>query len=163
MTPLRCLGIDPSLTSTGWAVIDYDGQTFRYVASGTIKTTPKDLMHHRLGEMADDICELVHFWHPRCAGMEKMFSIPRMAGAGLVLAMVRGAILGLWNDACEIDYDLAPTEIKKAVALTGAASKGRMIAVTQSLLRLDAPLPEDEADAAAVAICRAIRYWRTLP
>lgn len=163
MTMLRVLGIDPSLTSTGWAVVDYDGREVAYITSGRIKTFPASPMHERLYSIARGMGEVRDYTQPQCAGMEKMFSMPKLAGAGLILAMVRGAILGAWPDSIPIDYDLAPAEIKKAVALTGAASKGRMIAVTQSLLRLDAPLPEDEADAAAVAICRAIRYWRTLP
>ena len=35
---MRILGIDPGLQIAGFGVIDVEGQTLRYVASGTIKT-----------------------------------------------------------------------------------------------------------------------------
>ena len=39
---MRILGIDPGLRITGIGEIDVEGQTLRYVASGTIKTTHLD-------------------------------------------------------------------------------------------------------------------------
>ena len=35
---MRILGIDPGLRTTGFGVVDLEGQTLRYVASGTIRT-----------------------------------------------------------------------------------------------------------------------------
>ena len=34
---MRILGIDPGLRTTGFGVIDMEGSTLRYVASGVIK------------------------------------------------------------------------------------------------------------------------------
>ena len=36
---MRILGIDPGLQTTGFGIIERDGQQLRYVASGTICTT----------------------------------------------------------------------------------------------------------------------------
>ena len=36
---MRILGIDPGLQTTGFGVIDAEGHTLAYVASGTIRTT----------------------------------------------------------------------------------------------------------------------------
>ncbi len=36
---MRILGIDPGLQTTGFGVIEREGQHLRYVASGTIRTT----------------------------------------------------------------------------------------------------------------------------
>jgi len=35
---MRILGIDPGLRTTGFGVVDLDGQKLRYIASGTIRT-----------------------------------------------------------------------------------------------------------------------------
>ena len=35
---MRILGIDPGLRTTGFGVVDLEGQTLRYIASGTIRT-----------------------------------------------------------------------------------------------------------------------------
>ena len=35
---MRILGLDPSLSSTGWGVIDVQGNRLRYVADGFIPT-----------------------------------------------------------------------------------------------------------------------------
>ena len=39
---MRILGIDPGLQCTGFGVIDTEGAAMRYVASGTIQTSPKN-------------------------------------------------------------------------------------------------------------------------
>ena len=40
---MRILGIDPGLQTTGFGVVDVDGQKLSYVASGTIRTTHLNL------------------------------------------------------------------------------------------------------------------------
>ena len=37
MKPVRILGIDPGLQTTGFGVVDATGHTLTYVASGTIR------------------------------------------------------------------------------------------------------------------------------
>ena len=38
---MRILGLDPSLSSTGWGVIEVENNRLKYVADGFIKTDPK--------------------------------------------------------------------------------------------------------------------------
>ncbi len=40
---MRILGIDPGLQTTGFGVIDMEGQRLSYVASGTIRTNKMEL------------------------------------------------------------------------------------------------------------------------
>lgn len=42
------LGIDPALGSLGWAVVAKESAKLKYLASGVIKTSSKDEIHHRL-------------------------------------------------------------------------------------------------------------------
>lgn len=158
---LRVLGLDPSLTATGWAVIDYDDRTFRLVESGVIRTTAAQGEGERLATIATAVKALCQRLAPTATGMEATFS-GRYPQAAMALGMVRGVLLlQLWLAKQHVDATLSPTEVKKAVSLTGAANKARMQAATQAILGLDRPLPTDAADAAAVAICRAMRYRRT--
>ena len=45
---MRILGLDPSLTSTGWGVIEVNGNRLQYVADGFIPTDPKTPIEDRL-------------------------------------------------------------------------------------------------------------------
>ena len=38
---MRILGLDPSLSSTGWGIIEVESNRMRYVADGYIKTDAK--------------------------------------------------------------------------------------------------------------------------
>mgnify|MGYP000827155614 FL=1 len=38
---MRILGLDPSLSSTGWGIVEVENNRLRYVADGFIKTDPK--------------------------------------------------------------------------------------------------------------------------
>jgi crossover junction endodeoxyribonuclease RuvC len=51
--------------------------------------------------------------------------------------------------------EYAPLRIKQAVTGKGRASKAQVAALTAVLLKRAEPLPPDEADAAAAALCHA--------
>ena len=38
---MRILGLDPSLSSTGWGIVEAEGNKLKYIADGFIKTDPK--------------------------------------------------------------------------------------------------------------------------
>ena len=38
---IRILGIDPGLRRTGWGVIEVQGNTLRFVSSGTVRSDDK--------------------------------------------------------------------------------------------------------------------------
>ena len=45
---MRILGLDPSLSSTGWGIVEVENNRLRYVADGFIKTDPKLPIYDRL-------------------------------------------------------------------------------------------------------------------
>ena len=45
---MRILGLDPSLASTGWGVIEVENNRMKYVADGFIKTNPQLSLPERL-------------------------------------------------------------------------------------------------------------------
>ena len=72
---MRILGIDPGLQTTGFGVLDVDGQRLSYVGSGTIRTTHMALgdLPGRLKVLFDGIGEVVARYQPDVATVEIVF------------------------------------------------------------------------------------------
>ena len=68
---MRILGIDPALRTTGFGVIDAEGNELHYVASGTIKTDAVDSGHLplRLKVIYDGVREVAARYQPHCASV----------------------------------------------------------------------------------------------
>ena len=49
------LGIDPGLRNAGWGVISVDGNSLKYIASGTIKTDNKNSLCKRLATLSEEL------------------------------------------------------------------------------------------------------------
>ena len=71
----RILGIDPGLQTTGFGVIDAEGHSLQYVASGTISTThlARGDLPARLKILFDGIAELRERYRPDTAAIEIVF------------------------------------------------------------------------------------------
>ena len=52
---MRILGIDPGIAQTGWGVVDFEGQRYRPVSFGVIKTSSKDNLEHRIHSIAQQM------------------------------------------------------------------------------------------------------------
>ena len=72
---MRILGIDPGLRTTGFGVVDLEGQKLRYIASGTIRTdkVEQGLLPQRLKVLYDGIHEVVTRYQPACSAVEIVF------------------------------------------------------------------------------------------
>ena len=56
--PIRILGIDPGLRSTGFGVIDAAGGRLSYVASGCIRSDASESLPQRIGTLLEGIGEV---------------------------------------------------------------------------------------------------------
>src|SRR5665647_2145831 len=153
---MRILGIDPGLRTTGFGVIDVDGQTLNYVASGTISTMhlDKGQLPARLKVLFDGIREVVARYQPECASVEIVF-VNVNPQATLLLGQARGACI-----TALVSSDLAVAEytalqMKKAVAGYGKAGKAEVQQMVMRLLKLPALPGKDAADALGLAITHA--------
>ncbi|MFZ9552027.1 MAG: crossover junction endodeoxyribonuclease RuvC, partial [Hylemonella sp.] len=72
---MRVLGIDPGLRTTGFGLIDVQGQHLGYVASGTISTTALSQgdLPARLKVLFEGIQEVVQRYGPAQAAVEIVF------------------------------------------------------------------------------------------
>ncbi len=157
---MRILGIDPGLQITGYGCVDLKPRAREpvLVEAGVFRFKPKTSLPFRLAQLSDDLCELLDDLKPDVMVVEKLFSHYRHARTAIIMGHARGVVL-LAGQARHIRIDeLAPTEIKRAVAGNGHASKLQMqrAVMTQCGLK-SLPQPPDVADAIAIALCAARR------
>jgi crossover junction endodeoxyribonuclease RuvC len=150
---MRVLGIDPSLQSTGFGVVEEEAGRLRPVAYGVIKPTAKLPLHLKLAEIKAEIEELIRTYGPAEAAIENPFYAQNMKTA-LLLGQVRGAVLvAVAGAGCGL-AEYSALEIKKAVTGYGQADKEQVLTMVRSLLGLDDDrIPLDASDALAAAIC----------
>ncbi len=150
---MRVLGIDCGTERTGYGVIESDGRTHRLMASGDIRTRPRDPLATRLSQIAAGLRDVIATHAPEVAAVEGVFHAVNVKTA-LKLAHARGVALLTVAEA-EIEVaEYSPLEVKTSVVGYGRADKRQVQLMVASLLNLDQPLAsEDASDAVAVAIC----------
>lgn len=148
---MRILGLDPSLTSTGWGVIEVENNRLRHVADGFIPTSPKLPMAERLVIIHKALAQVIETYHPDEAAIEQVFLNDNPAST-IKLGMARGVVMmapALFNLSVA-EYE--PNKIKKAVVGVGKAAKQQVETMIKILLPGCKPQNNDSADALAIAI-----------
>jgi crossover junction endodeoxyribonuclease RuvC len=149
------LGIDPGTATTGYGVVEKQGQHIRFVTCGVILTEKTAEMPDRLLAIYTQLNRLLDVHEPDVLATERLFfsnnvttalQVGRTIGVALLAAAQRGLP---W-----VEY--RPMEVKMAVVGYGAADKKQVQYMVKQLLNLDkVPRPDDAADALAIAICHA--------
>ena len=154
--PLRILGIDPGLRTTGFGVVEALGQKLRYVASGTIKTdaTLARQLPARLKIIFDGVREVAARYQPSCASVEIVF-VNVNPQSTLLLGQARGAALTALVSAELEVAEYTALQMKKAIVGHGQARKEQVQEMVMRLLALPGLPGKDAADALGLAICHA--------
>lgn len=148
---MRILGLDPSLSSTGWGVIEVKDNRLRYVADGFIKTDSKLPIADRLALIHRTLNEVIETYSPDEAAIEQVFLNENPAST-IKLGMARGVVIlapGLYNIPVT-EYE--PTKVKKALVGVGRAEKNQVETMVKVLLPGCKPKNNDSSDALAMAI-----------
>ena len=153
---MRVLGIDCGTERTGFGVIHSDGVSHRVIASGVIRTTPKDPLSARLTAIASGLRAIIGEHRPDVAAVEEVFHSVNTKST-LKLAHVRGVALLVAAELGLPVGEYSPMEVKMSVVGYGKAEKTQVQLMVRSMLRLEHNAPEDASDALAVAICHATR------
>lgn len=150
------LGIDPGTAVTGYGVVRA-GAPHQLVECGVIRTRADRPLPDRLKDISDGVRELIARHRPEAMAVEDVF-YARNVRTTLVLGHARGVILLAGAEAGLQIHEYPPSEIKKAVVGTGAATKTQVQFMVTKLLRLkSAPQPNDAADGVAAALTCAMR------
>ncbi|TCD04785.1 crossover junction endodeoxyribonuclease RuvC [Erythrobacteraceae bacterium CFH 75059] len=148
------LGLDPSLSCTGWGLIRVDGARLSHIANGQI-APPRDRgLPERLAALHAGVGRVIALHRPERAACEEVF-VNRNPQSTLKLAQARGAVLAACGAAGLPVSEHAARLVKKAVVGTGAAEKPQIAAMLRVLLPGADISGPDAADALAVAIADA--------
>lgn len=149
----RILGIDPGLRTTGYGILDRDGNHLVYVASGCVRAIGGDLPA-RLKSILDGLSEVIARHAPQQVSIEQVF-VNVNPHSTLLLGQARGTAIcaAVLSGLPVAEY--TALQIKQAVVGTGHAGKGQVQEMVRRLLGLAAAPGSDAADALACAICHA--------
>lgn len=150
---MRVLGIDPSIQSTGYGVIEYQEDSYTVLSYGVIKPSRRLLFHQKINEIKTHLENLIETYEPDDVAIENPFYAQNIKTA-LTLGQVRGATLvAVASHNCSF-YEYSALEIKKAVTGYGQADKNQVKTMIKTLLNIaDEKLSTDASDALATAFC----------
>lgn len=148
------LGLDPSLSCTGWGIVRAEGARLSHVANGEVKTDPKAPLAERLLHLHDAVHAVIAAHGPDRAAVEEVF-VNKNPQSTLKLAQARGSVLAACARGGVPVSEHATRLVKKAVVGTGGAEKRQVQAMLKVLLPGAAIEGADAADALAVAIADA--------
>ena len=148
------LGLDPSLSCTGWGIVRAEGSRLAHVANGQVPTDAKAPMAERLNHLCEAVAAVIAAHAPDRAAVEEVF-VNKNPQSTLKLAQARGAVLAACGRAGLPVAEQAARLVKTAVVGTGGAEKAQVQAMLKVLLPGAKIEGADAADALAVAIADA--------
>ena len=148
------LGLDPSLSCTGWGIVSKNGNRLSHIANGQIKTDPKAPLAQRLVVIDRELAAVIAAYTLDAAAVEEVFA-NKNAQSTLKLGQARGVCLLAAARAGLPVSEYAARLVKKAIVGTGAAEKTQVQAMLGVLLPGVKLAGADAADALAVAITHA--------
>jgi len=147
------LGIDPSVKSTGFGIIEYADNNYSVLSYGCIKPSRSLPLHDKLNHIRSQLEELIKIHNPDEVAIENPFYAQNIKTA-ITLGQVRGAALVAISSRKKTLFEYSPLEVKKAVTGYGHADKNQMITMIKALLAIeDDKLETDAADALSVSFC----------
>lgn len=148
------LGLDPSLSCTGWGLVRAEGSRLTHIANGQVPTDAKAPMAERLCILQHNIASVIERHSPDTAACEEVF-VNKNPRSTLKLAQARGVVLAACGAAGLAVNEHAARSVKQAVVGTGGADKTQVAAMVKVLLPGVKIIGADAADALAVAIADA--------
>jgi crossover junction endodeoxyribonuclease RuvC len=149
------LGIDPGTTGMGYALLALESDPPRLVACGLVEVGRALSTADRLVAIADALDALIAEHAPRALALERLYFNKNVKTA-MTVAEARGIALLCGARAGLIVAEYTPQQVKLAVTGSGGADKKAIQRMLGHVLRLDAPITQDNvADAVAIALTYA--------
>lgn len=147
------LGIDPGIAIVGYSIIECNGNNFKAIEYGCIRTEAELPFPERIKIIYDGLTEIINKHDPSDLAIEELFFNKNVKTA-IKVGQARGVeILAAVNKGLDI-FEYTPLQIKQAVVGYGRAEKAQVQEMVKILLNLkETPKPDDVADAIAVALC----------
>ncbi len=150
--PVRVLGIDTSLRSSGLGVVDAAGSALRLVHQQTVATPARQPLSACLRRLDEALGALLAEYRPEVAAIEGIFFCKNVKTA-VILGEARGVVIARCAAAGVPVYEYPPRRVKQALVGHGDADKEQVGRMVMRLLNLQDLPQEDAGDALAIAIC----------
>ena len=147
------LGIDPGTITTGYGVIESEGDEITLIDFGVLSSPVRSPIGERLSYLYHGLLNVIERYQPDAVAIEEPFVAKNVRSA---LAVGRAQAVGILAAANRgiPSHEYTPAQVKQRVANYGAGSKEQVQEMVRLQLRLsEVPQPSDAADALAVAIC----------
>lgn len=151
---MRILGIDPGTGTTGYGIIEKQGNRLLHIDNGAISTRSDEDLALRLKTIHDSLAGIIRHYAPQWVAVEQIF-VAKNALSALKLGHARGAALLAGVNAGLTVFEYSALQVKNAVVGYGRAEKTQVQQMVKILLNLPEIAQEDASDALAVAICHA--------
>jgi crossover junction endodeoxyribonuclease RuvC len=150
---MKALGIDPGTATTGYGILEGEGDDIKLVDYGCIKTSSKEPSSARLKKIFSDTKKIISKHKPKWIVVERLFFGANTKTA-MAVGQARGVILLAASQAGLDIAEYTPLEVKMALTGYGRADKNQVQQMVKRILKLKTiPKPDDASDALAVALC----------
>ena len=156
---MNILGVDPGLHTTGYGVIQAQGNRINLLEGGTIQGgSSSSALEGRLASLYDGIRDVLSEYRPQALALEEVYSHYAHPATAVIMGHARGVICLAAAHSDVPVFSYASTKVKQCLAGNGRAAKAQVQRAIQSRLGLsEPPEPNDVSDALALAIC----HWQT--
>jgi crossover junction endodeoxyribonuclease RuvC len=147
------LGIDPGTIIMGYGVIESRTGDLSLIKYGAINTPPRSPIGERLSYLYKIMIEIILQYKPDEIAVEQPFFAKNARTAFAIGRAQAVAILSAANQRIPC-FEYTPAEIKQRVTSYGASDKEQIQQMVMLQLGMtQIPVPNDAADALAVALC----------
>jgi len=160
------LGIDPGKATSGYSLIESNGESLSLLDFGWIETPKEEKTARRLLTIAKEVSLLIKQFSPDILSLERLFFFTNAKTVmGVAEAMGVIKMVAAKKNVPVVEY--APLEIKMMVTGHGRAKKNEIKKAVRKEVKIRCPKKkkthfDDVADAIAVAICHAKKIGKIL-
>ena len=151
---MKILGLDPGLGTTGWGLIQAEGNRLSHIGNGQLKTNSAAPLPERLADLGRQLETLIADLDAQTAAVEEVF-VNKNPQSTLKLGQARGVVIMTAARGGLPVAEYAARLVKKAVVGNGNADKVQVHAMVSRLLPGAKIAGPDASDALAVAITHA--------
>lgn len=146
------LGVDPGLSTTGYALVEASGP--RLVEAGVITSKRSLPLERRLLELYTSLEGVVGEFRPEVLAIEELYSHYAHPRTAVIMGHARGVFFLLAGRAGIPVCSYSATRIKKSLTGVGHATKEQVARMLARILGCDSFAgPADVTDAVATALC----------
>jgi crossover junction endodeoxyribonuclease RuvC len=152
--PLRVLGVDPGLHTTGYGVLEWRAGGPVICEAGVVRSRAHAALETRLAEIYAGVLDVLQSFPPQAVAVEELYSHYERPRTAILMGHARGVICLAAATAQVPVRHYAATQVKRLLTGSGRASKSQVQqAVCREFALAAPPEPPDVADALAIALC----------